>query len=76
MPQATLDARRRVSPKLAFRVSEKRGYVIASRHIAPNNIFDNPSPRPDVRRRAFISTIGPKSAMSRQTHLKNSQCGN
>jgi hypothetical protein len=52
--------------------------LIALRQVNSNNLNNsfNNSPRPDVRRRAFISTIGPKSALSRQTHPKNPQCGN
>jgi len=78
MPQATLDTRSRVSPRREMRVSERLAHVIALRTADSNNSInsDHNSPRPDVRRRAFISTIGPKSALSRPTHPKNPQCGN
>jgi hypothetical protein len=74
MPQAVL-ACRRVSPKLAVRVSEKLGYVFAPRVTNSNNYLDK-SHQTDVRCRAIIPTSGLKSAPSRRTHPKNPQCGN
>ncbi len=55
----------------------RRGQLqhVVSRRADPNNYLDK-SHRPVVRCRAIIPTPGPKSATSRQTHPKNTQCGN
>ena len=44
MPPAALGARRQGFPKLEFRVSEKRGYVIVCRRTYPNNTNRPPWP--------------------------------
>ena len=49
--------------------------LVALRRADSNNSISK-SHRPDVRRRAFIPTTGPKSAMSRRTYPVNPQCGN
>lgn len=75
MPQARLVAGVCDPGRSGGRPHRGQLQLIALRQVKPNNSNNN-SPRPDVRRRTFISTIGPKSALSRRPHPKNPQCGN